>query len=458
MTQPPAQTEALNAPIGRMPGVLPVPTLSRPFDRTIRPPGSKSITNRALLLAALAHGTSTLRRALTDADDAQRMLAAIQQLGAKVALDGSTLTITGVGGAWRLDEPAALNLNNAGTATRFLAASAILADKPLTVDGNSRMRERPIADLVSALAQLGIHATYTLNEGCPPVTLEPPASLPDRPTICFAKLQSSQFVSALMLVAPHLPDGITIEFDQAPPSTPYIDMTARMLERAGARVSHTTDNSSITVSNAVISGFDLDIEPDASGATYFWTAAAIVPGASVTVPGLADSIQGDARYTDLLAQMGARVEHTPDGARVTGPDSLAPINADLTDMPDTAMSLAAACCFADGTSTLTGLRTLRVKETDRVEAMRTELSRAGVDISVGAGADPDAITIDPSGFRATLDHAGPVAFDTYDDHRMAMSLALIGLRRPNSSINDPACVRKTYPGFFADLARLFDAG
>jgi len=462
-THPGQPLDRLRVPLEDLPEALQIPTLAQAnagaatgsFTTTIRPPGSKSITNRALLLAALADGTSTLTRPLADADDAQRMLKAIQELGAQVSRDEHTIRITGTAGNWPITQPTTINLNNAGTATRFLAASSILSGQPLTVDGNARMRERPIADLVKALAQLGVHATYTLTEGCPPVTLEPPASLPDHPTISFARLQSSQFVSALMLIAPHLPNGMAIEFDQPPPSTPYIDMTAQMLRRLDVRVDQAPDRSTITVARAPIAGFNLDIEPDASGATYFWTAAAITPGATATVPGLNDSIQGDARYVDLLERMGATVTHTDQGISVTGPDQLRAINADLTDVPDTAMSLAIACCFADGPSTLTGLRTLRVKETDRIEAMHTELTKLGIRINVGNTTDPDAFTIDPAGFKAPFENAHPIAFDTYDDHRMAMSLALIGLHRPNTTINDPACVRKTYPDYFQDLARIY---
>lgn len=464
-------TSALPHPL---PDPLPISPLSagRRFDVTIRPPGSKSLTNRALLLAALARGTSTLHNPLTDADDARRMLAAITALGAQVSTDPTaphTLHITGVGGQWRVGkEPITLDLGNAGTATRFLAAAAMLASPGsagIIIDGNARMRERPIGELADALRALGGRIEFRGRAGYPPIHIHPadPASL--KPEVTFSRTASSQFISALMLIAPWLPGGLTVRFSEPPTSPTYIDMSTALLRRCGAQAKGSTPGP-VTIfpcgdrAAPGLNGFTYDVEPDASGATYFWAAAAICPGSHILIPGLwleggtgPCSLQGDARFVRLLHRMGAPVEFTAAGIAVRGPDSLVPIDADLSDMPDAAMTLAAVACFATGPSRLSGLRTLRVKETDRIAAMVTELSKTGATVEPFAAAGDEGITITPPARSSSDD----VIFDTYDDHRMAMSLALIGLRRRGVFIRDPGCVAKTYPGFWLDFARLHTA-
>ena len=462
-----------NAP-NSLPDPLPIAPISRSFDAVIRPPGSKSLTNRALLLGALASGTSTLHNPLTEADDARRMLAAIKALGATVTTNPSspgTLKITGVGGQWRVGAaPVTLDLGNAGTATRFLAAAALLAlpaSAGIIIDGNARMRERPIGELADALRALGGRVEFLGQLGFPPLHILAADRAALRNEATFGRTASSQFISALMLIAPWLPGGLTVKFSDPPTSPTYIDMTAGLMRRCGANVKGATPGpvsvfpgSDGTREQPGLSAFDYDVEPDASGATYFWGAAALCPGSRVLVPGLwleggagPASLQGDARFVRLLHRMGAAVEFAPAGIAVRGPDSLLPIDADLSEMPDAAMTLAAVACFAAGTSRLTGLRTLRVKETDRIAAMVAELSKIGARVDAFASGDDEGITITP----AAKPHAGEIAFDTYDDHRMAMSLALIGLRRPGISIRDPGCVAKTYPGYWTDLARLQSA-
>ncbi len=489
--------EHYRQPLDRLPASLAVRPVRKPFNAIIRPPGSKSITNRAILLGALAHGRSTLRGALTTADDAVRMRGALAQLGAPSELDETdetVLRITGTAGRWRPSGPATLDLNNAGTATRFLTAAAMLSPEPVTITGNARMRERPIAQLASALRTLGATITHEGNPDCPPLTITAPATLATH-ALELPTTLSSQFISALLLVAPNLPSGLTLQLSGEITSRPYIDMTLGLLARVGARMrtsedlrviriapgpdpdalgipAHSTPASTIPC----LPGFELDVEPDASGATYFHAAAALFPGARCTVPGLGPgSLQGDALFPNLLARMGATVsqDFLDDGGddegagagedaeptsaiTVSGAASLSPIMADLSDMPDTAMTLAAVCCFAQGTSVIRGLRTLRVKETDRIAALVTELSKVGVTLTNPVHGDDGAITIEPpkGGIERGPD-APAVAFDTYDDHRMAMALALIGLRRPNVSINEPGCVAKTYPTFWQHLAGLY---
>ncbi|GAB4384682.1 MAG: hypothetical protein Kow0022_07990 [Phycisphaerales bacterium] len=471
MTSDPASI--LRLPLDELPDPLPIPPIVRragqsPVQVAVRPPGSKSLTNRALLLAALAEGTSTVRHPLTGADDAERMLEAIERLGARVdRSDPEAVRISGVGGAWRvLPEGVELFLNNAGTATRFLAASSLLATGPVTIDGNERMRQRPLGELIGALRTLGARVDELGEPGCVPVRITPPPE--NRPSVsrlAFGRTQSSQFISGLLMTAACLPEGLTIDQGPEPTSGSYVAMTVRLLDQIGVRV-RTSEQMRIVRVLPGLRGFDVDIEPDASGATYFWAAGALMPGASVRVAGLdSHCMQGDAAFPDHLARMGAHVRRSDDETdpwvECRGPERLSPTLADMSSMPDAAMTLAVCCAFAGGTSILRGVRTLRVKECDRIQALQTELGRLGVHVACDVHADSDVMTITPPtehgqvGVSCRAD-AERVEFDTYDDHRMAMSLALVGLRRPNVWIRNPRCVEKTYPGFWADLAGLYE--
>ncbi|MEM1329164.1 MAG: 3-phosphoshikimate 1-carboxyvinyltransferase [Planctomycetota bacterium] len=480
---PGSAPDTLALPLDQLPDPLPLtPPVRTPGDApriTLRPPGSKSLTNRALLLAALADGTSTLRRPLLDADDAQRMLAAIELLGAKVqppepSDPESTLRITGTRGTWPITAPASVNLNNAGTATRFLAASALRAQHPLTIDGNERMRERPIGELSEALRSLGCTVEHTgKHDNCPPLTITAPlatgSDFAAAPTLEFGRTRSSQFLSAFLLVGPSLPQGLTLKLNAPPTSASYLRMTLNLLDGLGAHVQAADDLRVIRVGppedSSALPAFDLDIEPDASGATYWYGAGALLSRFTVGVEGLdRHSLQGDALFPSLLKRMGARVKSTTNDespnqsvtrTEVTGPDTLAPIMADMADMPDAAMTLAAVAAFATGPSILRGLETLRDKECDRIAATQAELAKIGVEVTTPVNGDAGAITITPPPGGVNCSPTAPeVAFDTYDDHRMAMSLALIALRRPNVVINDPACVAKTYPNYWQHFAKL----
>ena len=472
MTEPlPELLARLRQPLGDLPDPLHLPTLTsvagmqrRSLDLTITPPGSKSLTNRALLLAALADGRSTIRGALTDADDGRQMISALRALGATITERATDVDVEGVNGRLRVSsESASIGVNNAGTAMRFLAAAALLNPdqaSPITLDGNARMRERPIGELGAILEGLGARVEYLGGHGYPPIRIWSPgtkaATRPDALEI--GRTRSSQFVSALLLVAPWLPSGVSLRFTEDVTSESYIEMTTGLLTRLGADVRVGVRDRSVVVGPGGLRGFTLQIEPDASGATYPWAMAAVLPGLCVRVPGLSHpSLQGDARFPSLLAAMGATVSSSPLATSVTAPARLTAINADLALMPDAAMTLAAVACFAEGTTTLRGLRTLRDKETDRIEATRRELSKVGVRVRVGVPGDADAlvITSPPGG----IDGAGAerVELDTYDDHRMAMALSLIALRRPSTWIRNPACVAKTYPGYWQEIARLYEA-
>jgi 3-phosphoshikimate 1-carboxyvinyltransferase len=456
----------LTLPLSELPDPLPIQCVPGLFDVSATPPGSKSETNRAIILAALARGTSVLRGALTEADDAQVAIEAIRTLGADVQVDGSTLTIRGVDGKW--DSPASgvtLDLHNAGTATRFLAAASMLAPGPVTVTGNKRMQQRPIGELADALHVLGATIGWQGQEGYPPLTIVPPGGgVPRGVELVFESPESSQFISAILMLGPWVTGGITVRITGRVTSSPYLSMTLDLLDRVGATVRSSDDLRLLRVSAGQQNGlaaFELDVEPDASGATYLWTAAALIPGAKACIEGLdGKAIQGDARYVGLLERMGAVVELSQPGEQpmttVTGPVSLKPILADLSPMPDTAMSLAVAACFTKGTSVLRGLGTLRVKETDRIEAIRSELTKLGVAVEVGVRGDDETITITPpEGGIDCSDDAPRIEFETYDDHRMAMSLALVGLVRPNVFIKEPGCVAKTYPTFWKQLSKLY---
>lgn len=453
----------LRLPLGELPDPLLIPVIERAagsagLDVEVRPPGSKSLTNRALLLAGLAEGESVLRHALTDADDAQRMMGALRQLGAGVEVEGARVGVRGVGGRWRTGgRGAELFLNNAGTATRFLAAAALVADGPVTIDGNARMRQRPIGELVSALEELGAGVEELGQGGCPPLRISPPPESGLRGAeVSFGRTQSSQFISALLLVGVAMPEGLTARLGDEITSASYVGMTVALLDRVGARV-RTADGLSVVQVLPGLRGFELEIEPDASGATYFWAAAAITPGATVRVPGLAGSMQGDAGFPWVLERMGARAWEEKGRLVVRGREEARPVHGamvDMSDMPDAAVTLAVVAAFADRRSVIRGVRTLRVKETDRIEALRRELAKVGALVEADAAGDPDTMTVTPPGVPLEQQRE-PVEFETYDDHRMAMALGLIGLRRPGVWLKDPGCVRKTYANYYTDLAGFF---
>lgn len=417
-----------------------------PFDASVRPPGSKSLTNRLLLLAALAAGESVLRGALTDADDAQRMITALRAMGVGIDAGPDAVRIRGCGG--HLTGGVRIELGNAGTATRFLTAAACLADRPVEIDGDPRMRERPIGELVTLLRALGVRIDELGEPGRVPLRVHPARR--DGGELAVPTTLSSQYISALLLAAPWMETGLTLRFEGPVTSVSYVRMTVDVLRRVAAGIEHDAGWRWIRVEPWPVGAFEIDIEADASGATYFWAAAAMVPGARCTVEGIPEpSVQGDAAFVDVLARMGAGVGRGKDGVTVMGPERLRGIDADLSLMPDAAMTLAAVACVAEGPTTITGLRTLRVKETDRIAALVAELSKIGAGVEVITTGDDEGIVVDPP---AALGD-DPVEFETYDDHRMAMSLALLGLRRGGVWIRDPGCVAKTYPGFWSDLAR-----
>jgi len=429
---------------------------------TIRPPGSKSLTNRAVLLAALAQGDSILHGPLLSAQDATVMRAAIEALGARTRVEGDALHITGVNGRWNIDSPTTIHLGNAGTAVRFLAAAAWLSPHPITIDGTPRMRERPIGELGELLSQLDCFITYPANQGFPPVTINPPSSGPaGARTLAIGPTQSGQFISALLLAAAFIPGGLTLTAKSGWTSASYVRMTLALLAKLGASVQASEGLRVLRVQppagRSGLAGFTLEIEPDASGATYAWAAGALVPGLTVHVPGLtlgsttkADSLQGDTDFARILEAMGARVLATETGISLSAPTTkLQGIDADMSDMPDAAMTLAVVASQANSPTTVRGVRTLRVKETDRIAALTNELAKVGTRVEWPLDGDTDSMRVHPG-----TDPGTPVSFATYDDHRMAMATSLVGLVRPGVTILDPGCVAKTYPTYWDDFAKV----
>ncbi len=474
---------------------LPEPKAHPRTVRSVRPPGSKSLTNRALLLAALGTGETSLRGALAEADDAKVMLAALAQLGAVVRTTSQgALSVTGVGGCWRIAGSIAggaaggvaggaveINLNNAGTATRFLAAAcAVLTPKGVCVvlDGDARMRQRPIGELVDALRSMHagngwkVNVQYQGGVGVPPLVITG-NGVPQGPLVAsFGVTASSQFISAVLLLAPFIEGGVRIEFTGAITSETYIDMTVGLLRQLGCDVQdqrpRTLAVSRKAGSTALFTEGMIDIEPDASGASYFLAAGALRPERPVMVAGLrtegGTSLQGDSQFVRVLTAAGVQWQQGADGVHIGGGQStLCPFDLDFAGMPDTVMTAAVLAAFASPTpqnpgvvSRLTNVQTLRVKETDRIAALVTELAKLDVHVAVQEeknGSETMLITPPCGGVLCTPD-APPIIFETYHDHRMAMSLALVALRRPNVQINDPACVGKTYPGFWNDFASI----
>jgi 3-phosphoshikimate 1-carboxyvinyltransferase len=415
------------------------------FDVKLRLPGSKSLTNRALLLAALAAGRSRLSHLLL-ADDTRVMLEALAKLGFTLRVEEAAGTVEIQGHGGRIPAAAAdLFLGNSGTTTRFLTAAACLGRGTFTLDGVPRMRQRPIAQLVEPLNALGGDIHYSGEPGFPPLRIEARGltggSLTLKPTL------SSQYISALLQAGPYMFNGLDLYFDGPVTSLPYVLMTVRLMAVFGVRVTVLGDGAGMIVVPDAYAAREYEIEPDASNASYFLAAAALSPGSRCTLEGLGRrSLQGDVGFAQVLGQMGAEVTVRDESITVIGTDRLAGVDVDLNTMPDMAQTLAVAALFAEGPTVIRNIGNLRVKETDRLAALRTELGKLGA-----------TVRVEGDDLHVEMDRAGalrPAAVDTYDDHRMAMAFAVAGLRCPGVTIRDPACVNKTFPEFWKYLEKL----
>lgn len=409
-------------------------------------PGSKSISNRTLLLSALAEGATEIA-GLLDADDTARMLEALGTLGVTWRRDGDRCTVQGTGGAFAVRR-AELFLGNAGTALRPLTAVLALSGGHYRVDGVARMRERPIGDLVEALRALGADIGYTGRTGYPPLEIRPPR-LSAAPAVSVRGDLSSQFLSALLMALPLAGHRVAIEVAGELVSKPYVELTLDAMRRFGVAVEQEGWRRFVVPAGARYrSPGMIRVEGDASSASYFLAAGAI-GGGPVRVTGVGRaSVQGDVRFTEVLRAMGATVTLGEDWIEARGRRPLQPIDADLNAIPDAAMTAAVLALFAEGPSVIRNVANWRVKETDRLAAMAAELRKLGAAVEEG----PDHLRIVPP---ARLQ---PAAIDTYDDHRIAMCFSLACLGGVAIRINDPACVNKTFPEYFAAFAKLVAPG
>ncbi|HLK40195.1 MAG TPA: 3-phosphoshikimate 1-carboxyvinyltransferase [Polyangiaceae bacterium] len=423
-----------------LPDVLAIEPRSAPVNGTVRPPGSKSYTNRALVLAALASGRSAIEGALFS-DDTLHMARALPALGVPVSADegASRFVVDGCGGA----PPAArasVFVGNSGTTARFLAAVMALGHGVYDLAGDVAMAKRPIQPLLDALHSLGVSATSIRGNGCPPVRVE--SSGVDGGAVQMPGGLSSQYFSALLMVGPCTRRGLTIDVDGELVSKPYIEVTAQAMSAFGATFRNEAFRR-FEVPPGRYRAITYGVEPDASAASYFFAAAAVT-GGRVVVPGLgARSLQGDLGFVRILERMGCRVRQTDAETEVCGPPKLRGIDVDMSDLSDTAQTLAAIAPFAEGPTRVAGIGFIRRKETNRIAAVVTELRRLGV----RAEEEDDGFVVHPGAPR-------PADVETYDDHRMAMSFAIAGLVAPGVRIRNPGCVSKTFPGFFDALGAL----
>lgn len=465
-------------PLDRLPDPLPIEPLRKPFDVTITPPGSKSITCRAYVLAALAEGESRIVRPLR-AEDTDGLLKALCTLGAEARWEGDDVCIKGVAG--RFPRGGSVNLGDGGTPTRFMIACACLAAEPVIVDGSKRMRERPIAEGVEMLRRLGATIEYVEEEGRLPVRVEPSDHF-NGGELDVGPTESSQSISAMLLIASFLPDGLRLRLDR-PTSQSYLELTESVLRSFGCRVHRnllgriaSRKLRELTIHRQKPKGCDLQIAGDASSALYWVLAALIVDGSRSVISGIPhlDDGQPDRNAIEAIdAPYGTSIEfwdaqdhgRTVDWLEARSPCAIPEggLQANCESMPDGSIALAIAASTMKAPSRLTGLRTLRVKETDRIAALANELRK--VCCTVQTGEDWIEITPPKNATRMAIrdnppaepgaNGGDPVVIETYNDHRMAMAFAVLGLVRPGLSIRNPACVAKSYPGFWKDFAKLY---
>ncbi len=420
------------------PDQLAIRPAERPVDADVRLPGSKSLTNRALVLAALAEGTSRLEGALLS-EDSLVMVDSLRRLGIPVEVDETAecMVVDGCGG--RIPAARAeLFVGNSGTTARFLTAMVALGHGEYVIDGVPRMRERPIQPLLDALQQLGVEAVSVTGTGCPPVRVR--AEGMRGGTVRLRGDISSQYLSALLMVAPCTAQGVRVELESELVSVPYVEMTLATMAAFGSRATHERFRVFSVPGGQGYRGRTYPIEPDASAASYFFALAAATGGRVRVVHLGTQSLQGDVRFVDLLERMGCTVERAADAITVIGRRPLRGIEADMNAISDTVPTLAALAPLADGPVVIRNVQHIRYKETDRIAAVAAELRRLGQ----GVEEYPDGLAIFPAPVRPAVVH-------TYGDHRMAMSFAVLGCAVPGIVIDDPGCVAKTFPDFFDRL-------
>lgn len=418
-----------------------VPQLAKSIKAAIRPPGSKSITNRALVCAALADGNSRLHGCL-DSEDTRVMIAALRKLGLSIEStdSGRSLSVKGLQGDFpNKNSCVDLHVGNSGTTIRFLTAALAACGGKYRLDGVERMRQRPVSDLLDAMCQIGAIAKCSPT-GCPPIELAGDGIVGGEVQI--AGNISSQFLSGLLMAAPMASGPVHIAVEGTLVSVPYVKMTLDVMESFGIQVPHNQFNDFNIAAPLSYTSCEYAVEPDASAASYFFAIAAIT-GSCIRVDGLSrNSTQGDIEFCDVLETMGCNVKWGEQSVTVTG-GNLIGVDLDMNHISDTVQTLAVVALFAKGTTTIRNIEHIRHKETDRISALACELRKLGAKIEESA----DALVITPGKYA-------PATIDTYDDHRMAMSFAVAGLQIPGIAITDPGCCAKTYPGFFADFEEL----
>lgn len=407
-------------------------------DTAVRVPGSKSFTHRTLIAAALSDGLCRIENHLVS-EDTNYTLSALEAFGTPVKRLSGALEIMGRGG--RLESRNdSIYLGNSGTSMRLLTAVAALGTGPYVLTGTDRMGQRPIQHLLNALNQLGIHAASLRNNGCPPVEImgKPFAGGP----VFIDCTVSSQFLSGLLLIGPYAKKGLEIHVTRGLVSRPYVDMTIDIMKTFGVRVERDGYAAFTIPGGQVYRSGRFTVEPDASQAGYFWAAGAVT-GHAVKVLGISkDSVQGDVKFVDVLESMGCQVRHDADGIAVAG-GKLSGVDVDMRDMPDIVPTLAVVAAFADGITRIRNVSHLKVKESDRLSAVIHELTKMGISAK---SMEDDLIIIGGTPHGAVI--------DTYDDHRMAMSFAVAGLRTPGVRIQNERCVEKSFPDFWEVLAGL----
>lgn len=418
------------------PSQLPIRKLDHPVSAVVRPPGSKSITNRALIAAALATGVSRLSDPL-EADDTEAMRAGLAALGTSIDDSDEPWLILGTGG--RLSVPAQpIDARLSGTTARFLTAVAALAPGTVTITGRGRMKERPMGELADALESAGIQVEAS-TRGLP-VTVRGVGRF-EGGVIPVDPSRSSQFASALLLIAPMASGPVEVKLTKPPVSRPFLSSTIEVMRDFGAQV--VSSEGRFVVEPSGYQSARLDIEADASAAVYPLVAAAITGGV-VGIEGIpAKSSQPDLALVAVLESMGCVVSRPLHRLDLAGPEHLQPADVDMNDAPDAVLALAVACIFAQGKSRIRNVGNLRLKETDRLAALRTEINRVGGFAEI----EGDDLLVGPGDLRAAT-------INTYDDHRMAMAMALVGLRVEGLVIDQPGCVQKTWPHYFDLLAQL----
>jgi 3-phosphoshikimate 1-carboxyvinyltransferase len=413
----------------------------KPLDHvnaTLTLPGSKSYTHRALMAAALATGESVLTNALT-AEDTELTARALAQLGARIDWQGATIRVTGRGGHWLpVLEP--IYLGNSGTSMRFLTALVTLGEGDYLLTGTERLCQRPLGELLTALRQIGVTAVSEKRDGCPPVSVTG-GLIGGRAQLSGAI--SSQYLSALLFIGPLAPQGLKIDVTGELVSKPYVDLTLEVLGNFGISYYQEGHRFFQLPGGQCYLPKEYEIEADASSASYFWAAAALT-GGKVTITNLSlESSQGDAAFPAVLERLGCTVSETPQGLTVEG-GPLRGITVDMATMPDLVPTLAVLASFAQGATVITGVAHLRHKESDRLAAVAAELTKLGI----AAQETQDGLVIQGGKPRGAV-------IETYNDHRIAMSFAVAGLKAPSTMIMDPDCVAKSFPDFWEFFERLY---